>query len=111
MAWTQEKINEVYVKAQRTAVTDEEFREELLKNPNKAIAKIAGEELPAHFNVKVVENDPQYAATFVLPPMVSEELSDDELDQVAGGFCLVDGFCAAQACAAEGEASACGGNK
>ncbi len=111
MAWTQEKINEIYMKVQRTAVTDEEFREELLREPNSAIAKLAGEELPENYKVKVIENDPQYAATFVLPPMVSDELSDEELDKVAGGFCIIDGNCAAQACAAEGEASACGGKK
>lgn len=108
MAWTQEKINEVYMKVQRMAVTDEEFRQELLQDPDTAIGKIAGEELPEDFRVKVIENDPQYAATFVLPPMVSEELSDADLDAVAGGICLIDGSCAAKACAAEGEASACG---
>lgn len=101
MTWTQEKINEVYTKVQRTAVTDEEFRAELLKDPNAAIGKLAGEELPQDFKVKVIENDPKYAATFVLPPMADDELSDDELDSVAGGSCLLDG-CGGQACAAEG---------
>lgn len=101
MAWTQEKINEVYMKVQETAATDEEFREELLSNTNAAIAKIAGEDLPEDFKVKVIENDPQYAATFVLPPMVSEELSGDELDSVAGGACLIDAICTGRVCAAE----------
>ena len=72
MAWTQEKINEVYMKAQQMAVVDEEFREELLRDSKMAIAKLAGEELPKDFNVKVIENDPQYAATFVLPPIITE---------------------------------------
>jgi hypothetical protein len=100
MAWTQEKVNEIYAKVQQLATTDEEFRTELLKDSSVAIAKVAGEELPADFKVKVVENDPQYAATFVLPPMASEELDDTDLDKVAGGMCLVDG-CAAEACAAD----------
>ena len=79
MAWTQEKINQLYMEVQRMAVTDEEFRKELLENTNTAIEKVAGEELPEGFKVKVIENDPAYAATFVLPPMASDELSDDEL--------------------------------
>lgn len=108
MAWTQEKIDEVYQKAQQSAVTDEEFREELLKNPNEVIARLAGEELPEDFRVRVIENDPQYAATFVLPPMVSGELTDEEMAQVAGGACGVAGCCAAKACAAEGTATPCG---
>ncbi len=110
MAWSQEKINEVYLEVQRMAATDEEFRKELLANTDEAIEKVAGEKLPEGFKVKVVENDPQYAATFVLPPMVSDELGDDELDSVAGGFCLIDGACGAKACAAQGEASPCGAN-
>ena len=111
MAWTQEQINEIYLKVQQLATTDEEFRAELLKDSSAAIEKVAGQPLPDDFKVKVIENDPQYAATFVLPPMLSEELDDGELDQVAGGFCLIDGVCGAKACAAKGEASACGGNK
>ena len=111
MAWTQEQINEIYLKVQQLATTDEEFRAELLKDSSAAIEKVAGQPLPDDFKVKVIENDPQYAATFVLPPMLSEELDDGELDQVAGGLCLIDGFCGAKACAAKGEASACGGNK
>lgn len=109
MAWTQEQINEIYLKVQQLATTDEEFRAELLKDSSAAIEKVAGQPLPDDFKVKVIENDPQYAATFVLPPMLSEELDDGELDQVAGGFCLIDGTCGAKACAAKGEV--CGGNK
>lgn len=108
MAWTQEKINEVYMEVQKLAVTDEEFRKELLDNSSAAIAKVAGEDLPEGFKIKVVENDPQYAATFVLPAMVSDELSSEELDAVAGGACLVDfgESCVGNACAAEASASA-----
>ena len=108
MAWTQEKIDEVYREAQQKAATDEEFREELLKNPNDVIAKLAGEELPEDFRVRVIENDPQYAATFVLPPMVSGELTGDGPKLEAGKICGVDGSCAARACAGFGSANPCG---
>lgn len=100
MAWTREKIDEVYLKAQQMAATDEEFREELLKTPNTAIAKIAGEAVPEDFKVKILENDPNYTATFVLPPMVSEELDEGALEEVAGGACVNDG-CIGDACAAK----------
>ena len=83
------------------AVTDEEFRKELLEDPTSAIEKVAGEKLPEGFQVKVIENDPAYSATFVLPPMASDELDEDQLEAVAGGSCLVDG-CGADACAADG---------
>lgn len=114
MEWTQDKINELYMEVQKLAVTDEEFRAELLNDSSAAIEKVAGEKLPEGFSVKVIENDPQYAATFVLPPMVSEELGDEDLDAVAGGFCLIDGACGAKACAAQASAEAkfeaCAGN-
>lgn len=100
MAWTREKIDEVYLKTQQMSAMDEEFREELLKNPNEAIAKVAGEPVPADFKVKVLENDPNYSATFVLPPMISEELDEGALENVAGGSCLNDG-CIGDACAAK----------
>ena len=109
MAWTQEKINEVYGLIQKKAVTDEEFREELLANTSEAIEKVAGEALPEGFQVKVIENDPAYAATFVLPPMASGELGEEELSAVAGGACEinVEGCgakgCGGKACAANAE--------
>lgn len=102
MAWSQEKINEIYLKVQKMAVTDEEFRKELLEDSCAAIEKVAGEKLPKGFQVKVIESDPAYAATFVLPPMISDELSEEELDAVAGGSCMLDG-CGAEACAADGK--------
>jgi hypothetical protein len=112
MAWTQEKINEIYVKVQQLATTDEEFRAELLKDSSAAIAKVAGEELPEGMKFHVIENDPAYNATFVLPDLVGDELEDAELDSVAGGVsyvvivsacaaALAMGGCGANACAAK----------
>lgn len=103
MAWTQEKVNEVYLQVQRLAQTDEEFRAELLKDPSAAITKLTGEEVPEEFKIKVIENDPAYSATFVLPPMAAEELEDGDLDEVAGGLCGVDGACAAKVSACVGQ--------
>lgn len=97
MEWSQERIDEIYAKVLKLAATDEAFRAELLKDSSAAITKVAGEALPATFKVKIIENDPAYAATFVLPPLLSSELDDEDLENVAGGVvCGVDS-CGAQA--------------
>ena len=54
---------------------------------------------------EIVEQDPAYQATFVLPPMVKEDISDEELDAVAGGCGIDFGACGAQACGAKAGAS------
>lgn len=89
MSWSQEQINALYAKVQKRAMIDADFRKELLQDSNAAIAKIAGQSLPDGFHIKVIENDPAYHATFVLPDMPSDELSDDELDQIAGGVMCI----------------------
>jgi len=87
---TKEKFKEVYEIVLKAAVTDEEFREALLGNPKSAIENLVGEVLPEDFKLKVVEEepaseDPDYDMVFYLPPLISDELSEDEMDQVAGG--------------------------
>jgi len=94
MNWTQNEINETYTKAQKLAATDETFRAELLSNPRNAIEKLTGKAFPDGYSIKVIESDPAYSATFVLPPARTDELSDDDLDNVAGGT----GFCPSDAC-------------
>ena len=85
MNWTEEKIKEIYEAAMSAAVTDEEFRAELLTDPKKAIEKLMGAALPEDFKLKVMEEDPEYDMTILLPPMVGDELSEEEMEQVAGG--------------------------
>lgn len=85
MNWTEKKIREVYEEAMRAAVTDEEFRAGLLDDPKGAVEKLTGAELPEDFKLKVLEEDPAYDMTILLPPMMDDSLSEDELEQVAGG--------------------------
>ena len=93
MNFTKEKIGEIYSEVMRAATTDEEFRAALLTDPKGAIKKLTGAELPEGFRLKILEEDPDYDMTILLPPMISDELSGEEAEQVAGGarpFITVD---------------------
>lgn len=86
-SWTQEEVDDVMQKINKKAQVDKDFRELVLNDPNAAVKKLAGKEIPDNFKVKVVESDPDYDATVVLPKFRSEELSEEELEQIAGGDC------------------------
>lgn len=102
MAWTQQEINNCIAACKRKAAVDAAFRKQLLADPAAAIRELSGKEIPSGFRIKVLENDPDYDATFVLPPPISGNLSDKELDGVTGGslLCPVE-VCAANACGAD----------
>lgn len=85
-----------FVKAGETALsavlersaTDQAFRRQLVTNPRDAIAAHYGKDasvMPENFNVKFIENTAH--ATVVLPDFINEsaQLSDEELETVAGG--------------------------
>lgn len=69
---------------------DETFKQELLSNPKVAFAKEMGQPLPENIEIRVLEETP---TTFyiVVPknPEVSEELSDEALEAVAGGATIL----------------------
>jgi len=67
------------------SATDTQFRQKLLVEPRAAFAEYTGREIPASFNVVFVEN--QADATIVLPNAIDPEaeLSEQELEAVAGG--------------------------
>jgi len=69
------------------ASTDLAFRGRLLSDPRDAILDAFGVAIPHNFRIKFVEREPGVDALVVLPDVVnrSTELSDEELDTVAGG--------------------------
>ncbi|WP_405452895.1 NHLP leader peptide family RiPP precursor [Paenibacillus sp. HJGM_3] len=83
--WTHEKMNEALKTVFAKAATDKAFRALVLENPNEAVRQAAGVEIPPGMTVRFVEND-GVDATLVLPDFVGDsELSDEQLEAVAGG--------------------------
>ena len=105
--WTKEEMDAAYENVVKKAAKDPVFRKELLANPNGAITSVVGKEIPSSFKIRIIEEDPSYAATFILPYFDSAELDDADLDAVAGGVYNAS----ADACGAKGcGANACAGN-
>lgn len=63
------------------AKSDSDFKQELLDDPKAAVEKLIGESLSEALEIKVVET----ADGGVSLELNSDELSDDDLDDVAGG--------------------------
>lgn len=83
--WTQETVDEAIKSVAARATTDEKFRKKVLKNPKDAIKEVTGKDVPANYRLKIIESAPDFDNIFVLPPFRSDELSEAELEQVAGG--------------------------
>ncbi|MFG1188448.1 NHLP leader peptide family RiPP precursor [Xanthobacter flavus] len=65
------------------AASDPDFRARLLQDATATLAEL-GIVLPPEVTVKVVENTPS-VVHLVLPALATEELTEGQLDQVAGG--------------------------
>lgn len=73
------------------ATTDRSFRDQLLTDPRRAIQDGFGVQIPPTVRIRCIERDADVDALIVLPDFTAaraaagDELSDDELDTVAGG--------------------------
>ena len=95
--WTQQELEELMAKMTKKAMTDAEFRKEVLADATAALEKLAGKPLPEGASLKCIERDPNYQTTLVLPDLIDEEKIDDEsLQKVAGGIsvALIVSVCA-----------------
>jgi len=82
------KRAELWQRIVTKATEDEAFRASLLENPKPALEREFDIAIPMDADIKVIEETPdtQY---IVLPPKVAlgqGELSEDELESVAGGW-------------------------
>jgi hypothetical protein len=70
---------------------DETYKQELLSNPKAVFEREFKVQLPAEMNVNVVEetNNNIYLVLPKRPNLSNEELSDEELETVAGGITWV----------------------
>ena len=71
----------------RRASEDTSFRTFLLSEPKEAIYQTFGVRVPLNFRVQFIEKGADIDALVVLPDMArtNDELTDDDLDAVAGG--------------------------
>jgi hypothetical protein len=85
MAKTERDDAATYGKIVARAWRDPAFKAKLIANP-EAVLKEAGMTVPGGVTVKVVENTETHRH-FVLPPKPTGQLSDEALDDAAGGGC------------------------
>lgn len=86
MEWNEKEAQATLAEVVKRSTTDPEYRALLLSDPDAAIAKVNPLPIPANFKIRFVDNAGANL-TVVLPDPVaaSGELSDAELEQVAGG--------------------------
>ena len=71
------------------ALEDADFRNNLKANTKAVLAQELGGEIPEGVEIEVLE-ETDSKLYLVLPPlMLEEELSDEELEAVAGGGCWI----------------------
>lgn len=95
---TQQTQNRKEIEAQliAKAQSDETFRQQLIQQPKETLEQELGFTLPEQVQVKVIEETPNTIYIF-LPRQMAEteasvELSEETLDEVAGGIQFGGGF-------------------
>ena len=82
--WNQKKFNEIVAEIQKKSVTDPEFRARALADAGAAVTEVSGESLPPGAKLRFVTQLEE--VVIVLPPAAGDELSEAQLESVAGGF-------------------------
>ena len=84
------KLNSAVREVIKRAVVDPDFRQLAVRDGRSALAKVSAMRLPEGLEVQFVDNYNKPIKTIPLPDPVEnvEDLADEELEQVAGGFCM-----------------------
>ncbi|MCB0322488.1 MAG: hypothetical protein KDD69_02910 [Bdellovibrionales bacterium] len=95
--WTDEDIKKAVDAICDRASTDASFHALAIKDPAKAVETVTNKQVPAGYTIRFVSNENAYL-TVVLPDTRPEgELSDSDLESVAGGRCKITnvsiGYC------------------
>lgn len=77
----------VYAQVIARAWADEGFKSRLLAEPAQVLRE-QGLAVPEGVEVRIVENT-EKIVHFVLPAQPGDELSEEQLEKVTGGFCCV----------------------
>jgi hypothetical protein len=73
------------------ALENSEFRQQLITNPKAILSQELGKQLPDDITVEVVEETNKKIYLVIPSEVVSEELSEEQLEAVAGGNWIVVG--------------------
>ena len=99
--WTPEKFGETLTVIFRRSAEDREFRTRCLERPDAVIEEVAQAPIPPEDRGKVQFTETAQAGRILLPAFgstrgSSDELTDAELEVVAGGgspYCMFTGGC------------------
>ncbi len=79
-------FSEILIELNKRTFTDPEFKKQYLEDPKSVIEKTLGIKLPNDFEVAIHENTPKKLNIALSLDPSSLELSDEQLELVAGGF-------------------------
>ena len=83
--WAESEVQSTFQKIIKRSAKDAAFRKLALSDSNKAISEVAGKAPPLGFKVRFVELQGASMVIALPDAVTSRELSDAELEEVAGG--------------------------
>ena len=88
--WTAEDVKNAIAEIARRSSVDQDFRKLALSDATAALYKVTSRPVPPNLQLRFVENEGN-TQMIVLPEMSHgiEELSEEEVEQVAGGVAAV----------------------